>query len=476
MTTKNQIRSQQQARSNSKANHALDKQLQSDLVNDAYNNKLKDIGPFRATILSIKDKLLVTETAGKRETQVVDGFNPANFYSVIVRPEWYDNSPAPWDFKDFTFDKNNVMIQGEKALQAIKNHPEAKSNTPMGNGTNGISLKVGDIVICTFGDGPNNNGKVRDLRFNLNKVGEDQGLVAAAGGQGAFTAFYKNQKSITTYTNPANNGLSDTPPGANDPNNVDVWKGKKFDEKGYNPNASDTSGFNYPGHRATYYTKANRKIGNVNYIILHSTAGNIAKPGENRADNTVKRFARAPTVGVSWKNKNTGQTEKHPLCETVIAVDGEIEHGMICRKRKKGIVMEKQVYTSIHYAVDQNGNIVQGVEEKDIANHAGRGKYNRESIGIEQCGKPKVNPGKGSKGLYSEMYNDTLLDAVAGLVVDICERWQIPMDRKHIIGHEEISSNRFDPGEKYNKKFNKNYWNWDDFFTRLEAKKAAKGP
>ena len=59
MTTRNIQRANQQARSNPESNLAIDKELYSELINDAYNNKLKNIGPFRGTILAIKDKLLV---------------------------------------------------------------------------------------------------------------------------------------------------------------------------------------------------------------------------------------------------------------------------------------------------------------------------------------------------------------------------------------------------------------------------------
>lgn len=50
-------------------------------------------------------------------------------------------------------------------------------------------LTVGDIVICTFGESPSTNGKYRDIRFELNSVGEDKELIEAAGGISAWSSF-----------------------------------------------------------------------------------------------------------------------------------------------------------------------------------------------------------------------------------------------------------------------------------------------
>ena len=473
MTTRNIQRANQQARSNPESNLAIDKELYSELINDAYNNKLKNIGPFRGTILAIKDKLLVTEQAWKKETQIVNGFNAANFYEVIIRPEWLNNVPAPWTMDDFKFDKTKVAIQGVSSLEAVNCHPTAKSRTPFGNGSAAISLKVGDIVLCTFGDGPNNQGKLRDIRFELNKVAEDQELVKAAGGKGAFNHFYKNQKSQITGQNGQNvpDGTAFPNPKGKHADDLSVFKGKQFDKKGYNINANDQSGFLYPGKRGTYIGTKRRTKEEVTTIVMHSTAGKTAKPGKNKAAGTVGRMARAPTKKAKWKNKNTGKTEKHPLCDTVYAVDGKIPHGHVCTEvynevtKKKELRLQKMTYVSIHYATDQNGNIAQGCEEAIAAQHAGT-KKNKISIGIEMCGKPGEGPNEGAGGKYAKMYNEKLLDVTAKLVAGICRRWDIPLNRKNIIGHEEFSSDRFDPGTKYNKA-GKRHWDWADFFKRI---------
>jgi N-acetyl-anhydromuramyl-L-alanine amidase AmpD len=81
---------------------------------------------------------------------------------------------------------------------------------------------------------------------------------------------------------------------------------------------------------------------------------------------------------------------------------------------------------SAHYCVDER-EIVQMVRDEDVAWHAGNWKYNERSIGIENSG-----------------YNakDDLGDAhyrkLASLVASLCAKHGIPVDRDHIIGHDEV--------------------------------------
>jgi hypothetical protein len=230
----------------------------------------------------------------------------------------------------------------------------------------------------------------------------------------------------------------------------------------------DMGGFFYPGKLAKFFTSKDRQIGEITKIFLHSTDG---RSGPGSAEKTINRFHKGPTLSYTWKNKNTGETIKNPPCATVIAVDGEIPHGTICHPQRKNV--EKPVKTSIHYAVDGGGAIIQGALEKDICNHAG-GSNNRKSIGIEMCGRPYRDPGQGSKGLYAKMYNDALLDKTAELCAGICKRWNLTPDRSTIIGHEEINpSRRSDPGASLNPGKGDypagNYWNWGDFIARVQA-------
>ncbi|WP_433414071.1 N-acetylmuramoyl-L-alanine amidase [Microtetraspora malaysiensis] len=101
---------------------------------------------------------------------------------------------------------------------------------------------------------------------------------------------------------------------------------------------------------------------------------------------------------------------------------------------------------SAHYVVkSSNGEITQMVREKDVAWHAGSWSYNTRSIGIEH------------EGYISEAswFTDAMYRASAALTRAICDKYGIPKDRAHIIGHNEVpGATHTDPGS---------YWNWTTY-------------
>lgn len=119
---------------------------------------------------------------------------------------------------------------------------------------------------------------------------------------------------------------------------------------------------------------------------------------------------------------------------------------------------------SANYIVSANGQIAQTVLEKDIAWHAGNWDYNTRAIGIENEGYAHT-PGSYTKAEYR---------AGAQLAASICSRWGVPMDRTHVIGHNQVpdpdhpglfggSAHRTDPGP---------YWDWN-YFLSLAASDAS---
>ena len=122
---------------------------------------------------------------------------------------------------------------------------------------------------------------------------------------------------------------------------------------------------------------------------------------------------------------------------------------------------------SANYVVSAGGQIVQTVLEKDIAWHAGNWDYNTGAIGIENEGYAYT---QGS-------YTRAEYRASAQLAASICSRWGVPMDRAHVIGHNQVpdpdhpelfggSAHRTDPGP---------YWDWN-YFMRLAASYAGALP
>ncbi|MEU3458329.1 N-acetylmuramoyl-L-alanine amidase [Streptomyces sp. NPDC006733] len=96
---------------------------------------------------------------------------------------------------------------------------------------------------------------------------------------------------------------------------------------------------------------------------------------------------------------------------------------------------------SAHYVVkSSNGAIGQCVRERDIAWHAGNWGYNTRSIGIEHEGwvdQPAY--------FTTAMYHSS-----AALTAAICDKYGIPKDRDHIIGHVQVpGTDHTDPGPNW---------------------------
>jgi|GEM_PF-1116507 len=112
---------------------------------------------------------------------------------------------------------------------------------------------------------------------------------------------------------------------------------------------------------------------------------------------------------------------------------------------------------SAHYVVSNAGAITEMVSEKDIAWHAGNWDYNTRAIGIEHEG-------------YAYDYTSFTTaeyNASARLIASICSRWGVPLDRAHVIGHNEVpdpnnpglyggSEHHSDPGP---------YWDWSYYLS-----------
>ena len=100
---------------------------------------------------------------------------------------------------------------------------------------------------------------------------------------------------------------------------------------------------------------------------------------------------------------------------------------------------------SAHFGIGKKGEIHQYVKEEDTAWHAGRidnsnlkfikpnnVNPNLYTIGIEHEGKP------------DDVWTDAMKQASAALIREVCSKWQITIDREHIIGHYQIFSKKPD--------------------------------
>jgi N-acetyl-anhydromuramyl-L-alanine amidase AmpD len=100
---------------------------------------------------------------------------------------------------------------------------------------------------------------------------------------------------------------------------------------------------------------------------------------------------------------------------------------------------------SAHYVIRGDGHIAQIVGEADTAWHAGNFWFNHRSIGIELELDRVTNPAFTAQQYY----------AAAALSCAIAGRHSIPLDRAHLVGHNEIpGSDHTDPGPT---------WAWPHF-------------
>jgi N-acetyl-anhydromuramyl-L-alanine amidase AmpD len=100
---------------------------------------------------------------------------------------------------------------------------------------------------------------------------------------------------------------------------------------------------------------------------------------------------------------------------------------------------------SAHYVVRGDGHVAQVVGEADTAWHSGNAWFNDHSVGIELELDDHTNPAFTPDQYY----------AAASLVCAIAARHGIPLDRAHVVGHNEVpGSTHSDPGPD---------WGWPHF-------------
>lgn len=123
---------------------------------------------------------------------------------------------------------------------------------------------------------------------------------------------------------------------------------------------------------------------------------------------------------------------------------------------------------SAHYIISGSGVVWQVVADSDTAYHCGNYAYNQQSIGIELEGYADGSPA----GNFS-WQTDAQFTALQNLITWLLSQYGIPLDRAHIICHNQVPS----PGSPYppttewggasNHYDNGAWWNWRRLMTAL---------
>ncbi|AOR36205.1 amidase [Streptomyces fodineus] len=121
-------------------------------------------------------------------------------------------------------------------------------------------------------------------------------------------------------------------------------------------------------------------------------------------------------------------------------------------------LIQDPTYVSWNYTIrSTDGLIAQHVKAKDVAWHAGNWDINARSVGIEHEGF-LANP--------DAWYTEAMYRSSARLVKYLARKYDIPLDRQHILGHDNvpgpttstIPGMHTDPGP---------YWDWRHYFQLL---------
>ncbi|HYG18191.1 MAG TPA: peptidoglycan recognition family protein [Ohtaekwangia sp.] len=112
-----------------------------------------------------------------------------------------------------------------------------------------------------------------------------------------------------------------------------------------------------------------------------------------------------------------------------------------------------QSKVSAHYGVGQSGAIHRYVREADTAWHAGRVSTPTWPLIRKLDAAVYLNPnyytiGIEHEGHVNSDWSDAMYKSSSELIRDITTRWQIPLDREHVIGHHEIYGIKTCPGYK----------------------------
>nr|WP_202539195.1 N-acetylmuramoyl-L-alanine amidase [Streptomyces sp. SID8379] len=121
-------------------------------------------------------------------------------------------------------------------------------------------------------------------------------------------------------------------------------------------------------------------------------------------------------------------------------------------------LVQDKTYLAWHYSLrSTDGHIVQSIKAKDVGWHAGNWYVNAKSIGLEH---------EGFLAQPDSWYTEEMYRSSARLVSYLAKKYDIPLDRQHILGHDTvpgptastIPSMHTDPGP---------FWDWAHYFALM---------
>ncbi|WP_223778599.1 N-acetylmuramoyl-L-alanine amidase [Streptomyces sp. 135] len=159
-----------------------------------------------------------------------------------------------------------------------------------------------------------------------------------------------------------------------------------------------------------------------------------------------------PGGNPDYGNHDKADRPKSQSIDSIIVHDTE--------GRWEGVLnmVQDPTYVSWQYTLrSTDGHIAQHVKAKDVAWHAGNWYVNAKSIGLEH---------EGFLTAPDTWYTEAMYRTSARLVKYLARKYDIPLDRQHILGHDNVQGTvsstirgmHTDPGP---------YWDWQHYFTLL---------
>ncbi|MEV7386647.1 N-acetylmuramoyl-L-alanine amidase [Streptomyces sp. NPDC091215] len=161
---------------------------------------------------------------------------------------------------------------------------------------------------------------------------------------------------------------------------------------------------------------------------------------------------------------SNGQVSNRPA--NGIRIDSIVIHDTESSYDAAITTFEKAGGSAAHYVMrSSDGAVTQMVPTKDLAFHAGNYSTNMHSIGIEH---------EGYAAHGATWYTEAQYEATAELVKYLADRFGIPLDRQHIVGHDNVagpksslvSGMHWDPGPS---------WDWNHFMNLLGVHTGRHG-
>ncbi|WP_372351639.1 N-acetylmuramoyl-L-alanine amidase [Streptomyces sp. KL116D] len=192
-------------------------------------------------------------------------------------------------------------------------------------------------------------------------------------------------------------------------------------------------------------------------------AAQIEKMGlrkANASDTECPKTVSCEWIPAPYEEFGDGDYGNHDLADRPNdqSIDYIVIHDTEATWEETLKLVQDKTYLAWHYSLrSTDGHIVQSIKAKDVGWHAGNWYVNAKSVGLEH---------EGFLTQPDSWYTEEMYRSSARLVKYLSKKYDIPLDRQHILGHDtvpgpttvNIPQMHTDPGP---------YWDWAHYFALM---------